>query len=269
MYNKGQFGEALKNYEAAYKTSPDSDIVNFNLGTALYKTKDYQKAISHFEKSLVSNNQSLEEKASYNLGNAKYKYGIGQEETNLKGAVRLLEQSLRHYERALEIEPEDKDARYNYDFVKKELERLKEKLKQQAKEQPQKQIQEQNQNQQTKSEPEETRKQEQQKPGEKPQTPEEQKENETPKPESAEPQQEKEGYQPPSGEEQRGPEQKEPEEKKTESPVRRGESGGIPEEMSEKEAQSLLENYRQEEEPKKLYKEEIPVRGLPEVIKDW
>ena len=238
LYNEGKFEEALKKYEEALKDSPDLDITNFNLGAALYKTGSYQAAATHFEKSLLTEDQSLEQKASYNSGGADYKYGISKEDTDLAGAVDLLKKSLRRYQRAIELGPEDKDAKHNYEFVKKELERLQKKLKQQPKEQQKKQ------------------KQDSQKQKEKEQ---QEKEKE---------QQEKEK------DEEESSQQPEPEEKEEEKPEQQEEedqrSGARPrEEMSEEEAAALLENYRREEEPKGLYKEKIPTRGMPEVLKDW
>ncbi len=237
LYNKGEFEEALKKYEQAIADSPDSDIVNFNLGTALYKTESYQAAAGHFERSLLTEDQSLEQKASYNTGNADYKYGISKEDADLAGAVGLLKQSLRRYQRAIELDPEDKDAKHNYEFVKKELERLQKKLEQQPKKQQEKQKQDPEKQKEKKQEPESEKEQQEQfesdqKEEEKPQQPEKEK-----------------------------PEQQEEEEQKT---------GARPRgEMSEEEASTLLENYHREEEPKGLYKEKIPVRGMPEVLKDW
>ena len=261
LYNKGQFEEALKSYQKAHQSSPDSDVVNFDLGAALYKTKNYGKAIGHFEKSLVSNDPSLEEKASYNSGNAKYKYGISQEEINLPQAVNLLEQSLRHYERAIELEPKDEDAKYNYEFVKKELERLKKKLQQQKQEQQKKKGAE-DEEEKEKERPEE-RDKEKEKPEEKQKPQEEEVEAEEKEPEKGE---EEAGRAP-----QEEKEQPEEEEKKEEEPSgqREGKPQKPTDEMSEKEASMLLDSYRQEEEPRELYKEKIPPRELPEVLKDW
>ena len=139
LYNKARFEDALKQYEEALADSPDSDIVNFNLGAALYKIQDYGRAIGHFERSLVSQDESLEQMASYNLGNAKYKYGIANEDKALPMAVALLKEALHYYEHAFGLDPDDKDARYNYEFVKKELERLEEKLEQEQSEEQEEQ----------------------------------------------------------------------------------------------------------------------------------
>lgn len=244
LYNKGEFAEALKEYEDAFLDLPDSDVVNFNLGAALYKTKDYQAAMEHFEKALVSENQSVEQKASYNAGNAKYKYGIGREDADLPTAIDLLKQSLRHYERAIELDDTDEDAKYNYEFVKKELERLQKKPPQQEQDQKQQQTQDQEQDQ----DKEETQQAEAQ----------------------AQPEQEGQGQQQEREQPSQDKEQKQPSEAAPESGTEEGpQYEPPPDEMSQEEAQMLLEGYRHEEEPKGLYRERIPVQDLPDVVKDW
>ena len=278
LYNRAEFEEALKEYEQALLDSPDSDIVNFNTGAALYKTENYGAAISHFEKSLVSENQSLEQKAGYNIGNAKFKYGITKEELNLPEAISLLEQSLHHYQRALELDPEDNHAEYNYEFVKKDLERLREKLRQQAQAQKEKEQkgqesgvqQQQSGSQQTGSgqaktdegaaEEKEAESESTEKTDEKTQA-----------------QQQPQAMQPGREETEEGERAQEAglqdeiggEEKEGQASGQTTESDKQQGEISRQEALMLLENYRQEEEPRGLYKEKIPTRGLPEVLKDW
>lgn len=259
LFSKGNYKDALKQYEDALVKSPDSDVVNYNLGAALYKTEDYEAAINHFEKSLSTENKVLEKKSSYNIGNAKYKFGITKEESNLEAAVALVEQSLPSYERALELDPKDEDAKYNYEFVKKELERLKEKLKKEEKAQSQKQTgYGENKDSEKKAGEEEEAKDE---PGGK-----EKKKEEKAKDE------EKRGEDKNTLEENKQAEDRAGKEEKPSEKESSGEIAGekkSPEEVSEKEARMLLDNYRDEEEPKRLYKENVPLRQMPEPSKDW
>jgi Ca-activated chloride channel family protein len=259
LYNKGEFSEALKQYEEAFSRNPDSDVVNFDLGSALYKTGDYKKSVTHLEKSLVSEDESLQQKASYNTGNAKYKYGISQEGSDINSAVDLLKQSLRHYEKAIELDPKDEDAKYNHEFVQKELERLEQKQQQQQQEsekqgesqgeqqesqqqQSQQQQQESQQGQSQQGEPEEQQHQSQQ-------TQEQQQETQEQQAQQAE---QKESSQ----------EEKEASEQTSQAQEQVGQ-------MSAQEAKMLLDSYRHEEEPRGLYKGNIPTRNLPEAAKDW
>ncbi len=131
LFERGDYGQAAEKYKEALKKDQNSDIINFNLGTALYKNKEYDQAVEQLQRSLLSDDEKLRGKAGYNLGNALYKSGIAREKSDLPKAIQSLEQSLKNYERTLAVDKEDKDARYNYEFVKKELERLKKKQEQQ------------------------------------------------------------------------------------------------------------------------------------------
>lgn len=72
-------------------------------------------------------------------------------------------------------------------------------------------------------------------------------------------------------EQQKQKKQQEREEKKkpSESTAKQGAEREPQKKMTKKEAKALLKNYRQEEEPERLYREKIPVHSLPPVEKDW
>lgn len=131
LYRKGRLDEALAKYNDANVSLPDSDIVHFNMGAALYKKEDYQKAIEAFAKALTSEDKKIEADALYNLGNCKYKLGRLKENTDLSEAVSLLRESLDYYKRAVEIDQKNTDGRFNHEFVERELKILLDKLKQQ------------------------------------------------------------------------------------------------------------------------------------------
>lgn len=250
LYKKAEYDKALDQYEEALIEAPDSDVVNFNIGTALYKTGDYEAAITHFQKSLVSEDKSLEQKAHYNLGNTKFQYGLNMEDQSLPAAVDLLEQSHRHYERALELYPDDKDAKYNYEVAERELERLKEKLKKQK--MPSWQQNEDNTGKEDKYQEQDNKEEKAEKQAEVDEA-------------LKEPEGEREEEEEWEKEAGSGEEEKSEGENESEQPASRGQAGDI----SEKEARMILENYREEDEPKGLYTEKLP-KGRPQkVLKDW
>ena len=277
LYNEGEYGEALKRYEEAFLAAPDSDIVNYNLGAALYKTKNYKVAMDHFEKTLVTDDKSLEQNSCYNLGNAEYKNGIQKEKQDINEAIRLLERSVSHYERAIAIDPEDKDAKYNHEFVKKELERLRKKEKEippppeeKKDKEDQDKDQEEDQGEGEKEDQGKDQKEEQKEDQEEDQK-EEQKEDQKEEKQEKEEEKKKEDEEAQNREQEQKQDQQELEkEKEPQSPRP---SGAKPEErpseMTEKEASNLLENYTGEEEPSGLYREKGPRGWYPEVYKDW
>ncbi|MFH0772013.1 MAG: tetratricopeptide repeat protein [Candidatus Omnitrophota bacterium] len=153
LYQKGKLDEALQKYNEANVAIPDSDVINFNMGAVLYKKEDYQKARDSFTKALTSGDKKIEADALYNLGNCKYKLGNIEENADLSAATALLKESLDYYKRAVEIDQKNEDARFNYEFVERELKVLLDKLKRQQSEkdkrqnqQEQKQEQKQSQN---------------------------------------------------------------------------------------------------------------------------
>lgn len=252
LYNKGEFENALKQYEEAFTESPNSDIVNFNLGTALYKLGEFGKAIEHFERSLVADDESLGQKASYNLGNTQYKFGMSQEEANLSGAVEALKKSLHHYEQALALNEGDEDAKYNYEFVQKELERLEEKLQKQKQQQKQCPL------------PEDQEQQDQQEQSQQEQTDEEKGKQQSQQKQGVE--EEKQQTQQPEEDKDESKEQVQQSRDQQQQAMSQVDQA---QKMSEKEAEMLLESYQHEEEPQGLYKGKIPTRRLPDVVKDW
>ena len=237
LYNEGKYGEALRGYSEAEQISPESGVVNFNKGAALYKKYGYEKALGHFSKVLSIHNPDLEPKATYNIGNTKYKLGKSLEAEKEGTTTNLYKEALEYYKRTIELNQEDQDAKFNYEFVEKELEALQDKKDKQQQNQQQ---DEQQKDKQQQSQEGQDKREEQQK----------QKEQEE---EGASDKEEKEerSEEEPQEEEQNGqPEQEEPQEGQ----------------MSEQEASMLLDAYGQQEEPETKLKKH---KAQYEVLKDW
>ncbi|MCM8796516.1 MAG: tetratricopeptide repeat protein [Candidatus Omnitrophica bacterium] len=238
LYRQGKLDEALQRYNAASVAMPDSDVVNFNIGTAYYKKQDYQKAIEFFTKALTSEDRKLEADSLYNLGNSKYKLGKLKENTDLSGTVALLRESLDYYKRAVELDQKNTDARFNHEFVERELKVLLDKLKQQPSQDKQKEEKQQQEEKEgtcpvgkEKEESAQRNEQQQEKEGQEGQSQQEQKEEEAATAEGAE-QEEKN------------------------------------KELSEEEARALLERYGQDEVAPD-YTDRRTMGYDREILKDW
>jgi len=272
LYNEGSYEAALEEYEKALLNSPDSDVINYNMGTALYKLGEYKAAISHFEKALVSESENLEQKASYNIANTKYLYGVRQEDINIENAAGILEQSLRHYEHALGLNTKDADAEHNHRIVKKDLDRLREKMKQEKKDQQKQEDLKEAQRSTSGREKEEEQEEEQMtgSGGRQEQAGEKGEDQEVPDLDKEEIKDSRgnkeEGLKSQSGEEVGEGSASEQLEEETE-----GDPEGKPssEQLSGVEALGILNNYSQEEEPKGLYKEKLAIPRTAPIIKDW
>ncbi len=281
LYEKGDYAGAFEKYQQAVEKDSESDIINFDLGTALYKQGEYQRAIYRLQKSLLSEDKILKEKGHYNLGNALYKLGASQENDKIENAISLLEDATTQYDNALKIDPQDEDAKSNYDFVLEEIERLKVKQQQQKQQQGQKQNKQSQEDQQEDKEGQENKSQQDQS------SQQEKKEQEENSPQSqesqdGEKQQEQESGQQESEQEEsqksQGEEGSENEGDKEQgsesaeeqsSDSKEGQSPEIIEGLTEKEAQMLLNGYQQSEEPKGLLNFYRRKGKAQRVLKDW
>lgn len=119
-YKKNNFKEASKNFDNAYNFMPNNNIIRFNKAATLYKQKKYTEAQNIYLGLLKDKNieTSLKEKTYYNLGNTMYRMA---EQANYP---QFYGNSLAYYQKALDINSEDKKAKENYDFVKKKIEDL-------------------------------------------------------------------------------------------------------------------------------------------------
>lgn len=132
-YKKGDYALATKEYKEAAEKSPEDKKLQFNLGAATYKDKNYKEASNAFRKALESPELSLQNLAYYNLGNTLYRQGQVTEKSDPKTTIKQWEEAIEAYGGAIKLNTEDEDARFNREFVKKKLEELKKKQNQKKK----------------------------------------------------------------------------------------------------------------------------------------
>ena len=131
-YRDGKFEDAYGQFQQTLKSHPESraeDKLQFDSGAAAYKLKDYNRALESFSQALLTRDTGLQSKGHYNLGNTLYQRG----ETEKTDDKKLSDwtNALEHYEQTLKLDPQDKDAKDNYEYVKKKIEELKNKQSQQ------------------------------------------------------------------------------------------------------------------------------------------
>jgi tetratricopeptide (TPR) repeat protein len=103
LYGEGKFDEALAAYESAEKAQPSPEI-SLDRGDALYKLGRFDEAAEAFARALNQPEQGFQAKALYNAGTAKARGG------DREGAIEALT-------RALELDPEDRDAKWNLEML--------------------------------------------------------------------------------------------------------------------------------------------------------
>ena len=127
-YRDGKFEDAYSQFQETLKSHPQSRAENklqFDSGAAAYKLKDYSKALESFSQALLSPETPLQSKSHYNLGNTLYQRGETQKSDDKK--LSDWTNAIDHYEETLKLESQNKEAKDNYDYVKKKIEELKNK----------------------------------------------------------------------------------------------------------------------------------------------
>ena len=162
-YRDGDYEKSAEKYKEALKKDSESDIINFNLGAAYYKQNRYDEALDHLRKAVLSDDDALRQQAHYNLGNTLYESGrLFLADRDLDTTIQYYEEALAEYEKAMDIHPDDADARFNYEYVKKELEQLKQQQQQNQQQQNQQNQQDQQKDQQQDQQQQDQQQQDQQ-----------------------------------------------------------------------------------------------------------
>jgi Ca-activated chloride channel homolog len=120
LYFDKKYDDALKAYNDARLENPKSPIVENNVGNVFYKQKKYEQSEEKYRKSVdEATDLKIQERAHFNLGNALFRQD-------------KLDQAILEYKHALELDPNDVEAKYNLEYARI---KLKEKLTEQAKKQ--------------------------------------------------------------------------------------------------------------------------------------
>lgn len=104
-FKKGEFDKAIQYYESTLAKGGAADKAHFGIGTSALSQGNVEMAMDAFERALNSEDDALKAKAYYNMGNTLF---------NMKRN----EESLAFYRKALELNPNDTDAKYNYEMVR-------------------------------------------------------------------------------------------------------------------------------------------------------
>jgi Ca-activated chloride channel homolog len=164
LYKEQKYDAARNQYQDALLEDPNSPVIQFNMGDVTYQTKDYQKAMESYHKTLNVKDAAMQSKAYYNIGNALYR-------------LNKLPESIQAYQEALKLNPDDQDAKYNLEFVRSKLKQNSQPQQQNPQNQQQQQKQQDQKNQDQKDQ-DEKKKQDQQKQQQEQQPPREQKKKE-------------------------------------------------------------------------------------------
>ena len=107
-YNSGDMIKARNIYEKLYKKVPDNEAIKFGLGTTAFRQNDKNTAKEFLGSVKNSNDPILASKAFYNLG-------------ELFTSEDDFENGLLMYKKAIILNPNDKDAKINYELLKRKI----------------------------------------------------------------------------------------------------------------------------------------------------
>ena len=108
-FQRGDFEEAVRLYQEAIAQDPDNPRLLFNLGNALSKLGQTEEAINAFEEFKRRTESAQEQSlADYNKG-------------RLLSDKEQYDEALNHFREALRKNPNDDDARHNYELAQRRL----------------------------------------------------------------------------------------------------------------------------------------------------
>lgn len=108
LFAEEKYDEANTRYRDALIENPESPIIQFNIGGVEYKKRNFEEALKAYEKSVSSDDILMQSRAYYNIGNTLYQ-------------LKKLPESIQFYKKALELNPNDDDAKYNLEYVRAKL----------------------------------------------------------------------------------------------------------------------------------------------------
>jgi len=105
LYYQEKYNEALNKYQDALIDNPESPEINFNVGNSQYKLKKYEESLKEYEKLLAVPDAMFQSKVYYNIGNTLFRSG-------------KIAECILSYKKALELNPDDMDAKFNLEFAR-------------------------------------------------------------------------------------------------------------------------------------------------------
>lgn len=118
-YHRGRYEESRAGYMRAKdlvdEHSPENTDLHFNIGATFYKEGNYAEAEKEFQIAAGAADPVLREEALYNLGNVVFQQGIKAQD------VEKLKKAAEYYQQALQLNPDDEDAKYNLEVVRRHI----------------------------------------------------------------------------------------------------------------------------------------------------
>ena len=134
-YENGNYNDARLYYENILRSRENDNAAKYGLGVSAYKQNDIEGALSALKETTNTDDKVLASKSYYNLANILRESGE-------------MEESLEYYKKSIVLNPEDKDAKINYELLKQALNQQQDQQQQDQQQQDQQQQDQQQQEQQ-------------------------------------------------------------------------------------------------------------------------
>jgi Ca-activated chloride channel homolog len=109
LWVEENYTEALKVYRDAQLRAPENPILYYNVGQALLQQRKFEEATAELDQAAQrSDDPELQADAIYNRGLAQFEAG-------------QLEAAIESFVRTLEIRPDDEDAKYNIEYIRRKI----------------------------------------------------------------------------------------------------------------------------------------------------
>lgn len=118
-FQKGEFQKALDLYYKARSDAPDNRLLNFNIGSALYRLERYDEAKNELMQAAFSMDSALAKKASYNLANVHYR--MGQKAEKPADRIAAWREAIAILKKAIDLDPKYDNAKRNAEYIQVKL----------------------------------------------------------------------------------------------------------------------------------------------------
>ena len=122
-YRSGNFTNALTEYERLSEIKTNDLRLVFNAGVAAYRATNFDAAVKYFTAVTLAPDLKLQQQAYYNLANTHYRMGASAKD--IDALQEAWENTIKIYERAVDLDKQDADAAFNLAFVKNAVEQIK------------------------------------------------------------------------------------------------------------------------------------------------
>lgn len=111
LYEQEKMDKALGEFESNVINNPGVGELHFNLGNAYYRLGDYNRALTEYDRALRDKEFNERSAAWHNIGNSFFNQ-------------QKYKEALDMYRNAIITDPENSDARYNYELTRLMLEAM-------------------------------------------------------------------------------------------------------------------------------------------------